>query len=181
MKFLEVADPWSLDIPDQVLHKYRIAGLIMATTAYRHTSVDEKVQIALYMHLGFMADDDVIALKALQEFVPRLGSARPQLHPALGRLVEQLTALREYYPIYNVNAVLINTLDFFNAEMFSRTDGGTMVHGLEGSEYMRWKSGLGEAFAALIWPRSQFPETSGYIQAIPYVISTSHSQAHGHE
>ena len=64
-------------------------------------------------------------------------------------------------------------MEFLNAEMFER-DGSAegMRVGNESTsymEYIRWKTGLGEAYAVMIWPKHLCPETKAYIRAIPYV------------
>jgi len=169
----EVATTWDLgNIPAKVVEKYMALGLIMATVAYRHTPIDVQVYIALYMCAGFMADDDIMPLDALREFSSRFTAGRPQLHPLLTRLIQLVVEMREHYSSYSANVITISSLEFFNAEMFARDEGSTMLRSPRSSEYIdsfRWKSGLGEAFAVLVWPRAMFPETARYIQAIPYV------------
>ena len=124
------------------------------------------------MYLGFMADDDVMPLDALREFSPRFTDGQPQLHPVLTHLINELMEIRQHYSGFSANCITVSLLDFFNAEMFERDDGGLPITGLgphsaEHVDWMRWKSGLGDAFAALVWPKEQFPETQRYIQAIP--------------
>ncbi|TCD67983.1 terpene cyclase [Steccherinum ochraceum] len=142
-KAREIARSWELAVPQNVLEKYLTLGLIMATTAYQ----------------------------ALREFSSRFCDGTPQLHPILSHLVSELSVIRDHYSSYGANAITVSLLDFFNAEMFARDEGGTQVHGAQAAEYVdyfRWKTGLGEAFAAMIWPRALFPETRRYIQAMPY-------------
>ncbi|KAH8100284.1 isoprenoid synthase domain-containing protein [Cristinia sonorae] len=170
--FADVIRTWDLGLPGHVLSKYERVALFMATTSYHYTSVDFQVYIALYTLLVLLVDDDIMPTHIIREFPARLLDGRPQLHPILTHLTEQLTNVRQYFPLFCANLVTINTLDFVNAEMFVRDEGGPMVQGRTGVgyiDYIRVKNGLGETYAAFIWPQSQFPETRRYVQTFPYI------------
>ena len=172
-KFYEVINSRNISLPEDVIEKYATIGLSIATTAYRHiTDVDMQVCLAIYTFATYAADDDVIPVTVLREFVPRFYGRLAQLHPVLELLVENLTQMMpKHYATYNANAIVAASMEYFNAEMFER-DGSAA--GMEISrtsvffvDYMRWKSGIGEAFAAQIWPKDMCPDTKDYIQAIP--------------
>lgn len=145
----------------------------IATTAYRHiTDVETEVALSIYTFLTSLFDDDVLDLDVLRQFVPRFYSRQPQLSPLLDLFVETITVmLPKHYGAYSSNSIVSSSLDFFNAEVFER-DGS--AEGLEVGqwsgiylEYVRWKSGISEAYACQIWPKSLCPDTKAYIQAIP--------------
>ncbi|THH32539.1 hypothetical protein EUX98_g1653 [Antrodiella citrinella] len=170
---LEIAKGWNLGVSDAVLEKYLTVGLVIAITAYRHTPFDVQVAIALYSLCTTMVDDNIMEHEMLRECPMRLFDGRPQLHPILTRLVEALVTMRQHYSTYSSNVITINTMEFINTEMFLRDEGGAEVRGPQATEYVdyvRWNAGIGEAYAAMIWPRAMFPETKTYIQAMPDAI-----------
>jgi len=172
-KALDIAKSWNLGLPDGVLDKYLTVGLVIAITAYGHTPFDTQVAIALYTLCCTIADDTIMSNEILREFVPRFFDGQPQLHPILTHLVEELTILRKQYSSYSGNALVISTLEFINAEMFLRDEGGSELRAREATDYVdyiRWKTGVGEAYGAFIWPRALFPETKTYIQAMPNAL-----------
>lgn len=169
-RFLSIIDSWDLSLPRRMHMKYALLGLDMTSRAYYYAPVDVQVSIAIYMYLCVMVDDDVMSVDTLREFSPRFFAGLPQLHPILSRLVIHFTDMREHFTSFSANMIVTNTLEFFNAELFVRDEGGAEVYGPEASDYidfMRWKNGVGEAFVMMIWPRAMFPETKTYIQAVP--------------
>ena len=143
----------------------------MAVTAYRHTPVDVQLDIALYTFLGIMVDEpDIMTCSTIREFPSRLFDGRIQLHPILTRFAENLARMRQHFSAYGANIITTNTVDFVNAEMLIRDEGGPEVHGQLASgyaDYIRLKTGLGETYAAFIWPRSMFPHTKTYVKTFP--------------
>ncbi|KAH8100278.1 isoprenoid synthase domain-containing protein [Cristinia sonorae] len=170
---LERAKGLHLGISDNELERYLTVGLVIAVTAFGHTPRDVQVEIALYTFFCTMADDSVMSHEMLREFVPRIFRGEPQLHPILAELLKELSILRQYFTPYSSNIITTNTMDFFSAEMFLRDEGGSdsgSANSTEYVDYIRWKTGIGEAYAAFIWPCSMFPQTKTYIQAIPDAI-----------
>jgi len=171
-----IAKSWELGLADHILDRYLNIGIVIAMTAYRHTPCDTQVAIALYTFGCVISDDPVMSNEVLREFVPRFFDGRTQLHPILSRLAAVLAILRRQYSTFSGNAIVISTMEFFNAEMFLRDEGGCQLSEREAPEYvdyMRGKTGIGEAYAAFIWPRALFPETKTYIQAMSYAAQFS--------
>lgn len=175
-KVHEIIKSWNIPLSEAALNVYAGVGLSAASTAFRYiTDVDLLVAISIYSFCAALADDDALGLEILREFVPRFYSRQPQLSPSLDLFVEALTVmLPKHYNTYNSNAIVSSSLEFFNAEMFER-DGGAkgMVIGPASApylDYIRWKSGIGEPYACLIWPKYLCPDTKAYIQAIPCVL-----------
>ena len=169
-KALETVKSWNTGIPDEILEKYIVVGFVIATTGYAHTPLDVQFVIGMYTMCVTMADDSIMTNDMLREFAPRFFEGLPQLHPILTHTVEYLLVARHHYSSYMANAITVSTIDFFSAEMFMRDEGGSDLKVAEASEYvdyLRWKTGVGEGYAAFIWPKVMFPETKTYIQAMP--------------
>ena len=175
-KVYEIIQAYNIGLPEDTVTTYVEAGLIIATTAYRHvTDVDVQVAISIYTFCMCVADDDNIDLDILRSFVPRFYTRRPQLHPLFDLFLDVITVtMRKHYSTFSANSIISGSMDWYNAEMFLR---GGNASG-EGSyvtckdsgyfvDFIRWKTGDGESYAAQIWPRYLCPDTKAYIQAIP--------------
>lgn len=162
---------YNLGVSEKHIERYGTLGLTMATTAYRHTPFNVQIAIALYTCLSIMIDDDVLPVELIREFPPRFFDGRPQLHPVLSRFVEVLADMRNHFSPYGASVISTNSVDFVTAEMLVRdeTQGGPDVKDIGYADYIRLKNGVGEAFAAFIWPRQLFPHTKTYVQAFPCV------------
>ncbi|TCD67994.1 terpene cyclase [Steccherinum ochraceum] len=172
-KALEIAKSWNLGLSDAVLEKYLWVGLVIGTTGYRHTPIDVQVLVSVYTLCATMCDDHIMTNEMIREFGSRFFSGQPQLHPILTALVECLSTSRQHCSPYMSNTIAVSTVDFLNAEMFMRDEGGSDLQVPEAAsyiDYLRWKTGVGEAYAAFIWPKSLFPETKTYIQAMPDAV-----------
>ncbi|TCD67997.1 terpene cyclase [Steccherinum ochraceum] len=171
--FFSAISGWSLDMTEEQLQRYATVGLVMATTAYRHTPPDVQLAIALYtFFLPIIDDDDILSYEMIRQFPSRLLEGSPQLHPVLVHLVDNLASMRHLFPIYSATTITADTIVFMNAEVQIR-DGGEVDIRRDVSvgyvDYIRMKTGLGEAYAAFIWPQLLFPETKRYIQTLPHV------------
>jgi len=170
-KAFDIARSWNLGLSDHDLDKYLTGGVVLALTAYGHTSFDTRLLISLHAMCSQLVDDDIMTNEMLRDFAPRFFDGREQLHPILTRFLETCSLLRSHYSTYSDNIIMTSTIDFVGAEIFLRDQGGPELHVEEASEYLdwiRWKTGIGEAYAAFVWPRDLFPETRTYIQAMPY-------------
>ena len=141
--------------------------------AYCHVdNLDLHVAMTLFTFCTSLADDDVIDPMIIRECMPLFYLREPQTHPFLALFVDNMTfMMRKHYDNYSANAITSSTMEFLNAEMFER-DGSAegMNVGNESTsymEYIRWKTGLGEAYAVMIWPKHLCPETKAYIRAVP--------------
>lgn len=168
----EIIRTWNTGLSDKHIEKYLTVGLVIAITGYGHTPLDVQLVIGLYTFCATITDDTVMPNEVIRECAPRLLTGQPQLHPILTHLVEYTLIFRKYYSSFNANAIAVSTIDFLNAEMFNRDEGGSELRlavreAAQYVDYMRWKTGVGEAYAAMIWPQTMFPETKNYIQAMP--------------
>ncbi|TCD65127.1 terpene cyclase [Steccherinum ochraceum] len=167
---LEIVKTWNLGLSDKVLEKYLEVGLVMATTAYRHTPFDAKVFIAVYTCCVTLTDDNIMTNEMISESCSRLFGGEPQLHPILTALIGCLTTARLHYSTCMTNTIAMSTVDFLSSEMFLRDEGGSDLQVPEAAtfvDYLRWKTGIGEGYAAFIWPESLFPKNKSFIQTIP--------------
>lgn len=166
-------DTWNVDIPRSALDKYIDCVVHFGHMLYRHASYDVQVSIALYTLCSLFFEDGVISRDAAREFVPRLASGQPQLHPLLERYVECTLKLREHLPPYGGNALISATLDFANFELL-RSDEllafDIKPGALDFIEYVRQKDGFAEGYVAAIWPKSDFPDVKTYIQVFACVL-----------
>ena len=161
---------WNLSIPQDLHDKYATLGLNMAASAYRHTPVEVQVSIALYSFLGIMIDDAIIPSDFIREFPSRYFENRPQLHPILTHFAEMIARVRTHFLPFGANIIITNSLDFVNSEMFVRSEGGPDMHAQVDpsyADYIRLKTGIGEAYAVYVWPRTMFPDTKTYVQTLP--------------
>lgn len=180
-------DSYHIPLPDRDLRKYADGGMVMACTSYRYiTDIDHQVALSLYSCCMLISDDDNVDLQVLKEFVPRFYTRQPQLNPFLDLLVEVITVmLPRYYDTYGANSIVSGTMDYYNSELFLRTHprrtaaSGSMHTDGPGSpepeaayfvDFIRWKTGDGESYAAQLFPKYMYPDTSTYVQVIPYVL-----------
>ncbi|TCD67995.1 terpene cyclase [Steccherinum ochraceum] len=171
-QFYDEAYNWNLGLTDKQLRKYGTLGLNMAITAYRHTPPEVQLAIAQYTFLGILIDEDIMSTSVIREFPPRLFDGRPQLHPILTQFGETLAKMREQFAPYASTVITTNSAEFVAAEMLVRDEGGPSADRLLGSkyaDYIRLKSGLGDTYAANVWPRAMFPKTKTYVQTFPYI------------
>ena len=173
-RFYDVVNTWDLAITEQQHNKYAALGLNMAASSYRHTPTEVQISIALYSFLGIMIDDAVMSKESIREFPARYFDGRPQLHPILTHFVDIIADTRRHFLPFGANIISTNSLDFINAEMFVRDEGGPDLNGpldTAYADYIRLKTGIGEAYSIYVWPRSMFSQTKVYAQAIPYVVT----------
>ncbi|KAH8100283.1 Trichodiene synthase-domain-containing protein [Cristinia sonorae] len=171
-RFNDLTREWDLDLAPHHFQKFAALGLNMGTMAYRHTPIDVQMAISIYTTLGIMVDEDIMTIQTICEFPRRLFGGRVQPHPILARFAECLASMHEHFSPYSANAITTNTVDFVSAEMLVRGEGGPDVKGSAGSayaDYIRLKNGLGETYAAFVWPRAMFPETKRYVRTFPYI------------
>lgn len=168
--FFDTVGSWDLGLSPKQNLKHAAVGLLIGTMAYRHTPIDVQIAVSIFTYLGTMCDDDILSNDILREFAPRFFDGMPQLHPILDYLIDHLANMRSLFPRYTANSITVNTVEFINAEMFVRDEGGVRIGKEEATQYldfMRWKNGVGEAFVYFIWPKSMFPQPQTYIQAVP--------------
>lgn len=161
---------YELGISEKQLQKYGTIGLNMAAMAYGHVPFAVQISIALYTSLGIILDDDdILTTRVIREFPPRLFDGRPQLHAVLTHWVQTIVGMREQFPPYSASVITTNAVDFVSAEMLVRdeTQGGPDGKAEGYADYMRLKNGLGEAYAAFIWPLEMFPQAKTYVQTFP--------------
>ncbi|KAJ3487091.1 hypothetical protein NLI96_g3782 [Meripilus lineatus] len=168
-KVREKLATWDLGISDRVFEKYFATGLDISSTAYRHTTIEAQVQVALCTFCTALFDDGFMGVEKMREFAPRFTAGLPQLHPVLQLFQTTMVNMREVYGPYSSNAMISSVLDFTNSEMFLR-ESKDMALGTPSShyiEYIRLKEGFGEAYAGFIWPHATFPDSKKFVQAFP--------------
>ena len=117
-----LAETYKLGLCDDQFRKYGEVGLNMAVTAYRHTSSDLQVLIALYTALVTLTDDDILPTEIISTFPQRFFDNLPQLHPVLSGLTKVLTTIREYFAPFSAAIITTASVDFIGAEMLVRDE-----------------------------------------------------------
>lgn len=140
----------------------------MATTTFSHTHPDVQVHIALFTVLGLCIDDLEIQSAALEEFVQRIYSGQPQLHPVLDYLVQNLRNLPKYFPPYAASAIFAGTIQGVNATLFDKQSEAMRLtsESLPYVLYKRARNSLGEVYGFYVWDKFNFPDVSIHIQVI---------------
>lgn len=166
-KFYDMVNASNLGLSSDVVKKYGTVGMMIGVTAYRHTPIDIQVLVAFYTFCVAMMDDDIMSPDDIREFPFRLCDGCPQGHPILTRFAIQLTSMYDYFVPFGATTIFASTLEFINGEMLVRDDGGPDEAVIEYADYIRSKTGLGQGYAAFMWPRSMFPSSKTYVQAFP--------------
>ena len=161
----------SWDLGDVTAERYGpiiVAAINEATTSYGHTHPDVQVHIALYSVLILIIDDLEINPAALQEFVQRLQTGAPQLHPVLTYLAENIQHLPEYFPPYAATAIFAATVQFINSTVFDKELENMPLtkDSLPYVLYKRARNSLGEVYGFMVWDKFTFPNISTHIQVI---------------
>lgn len=169
--FYALARSYKLGLSEDQLNGYGTVGLVMAATAFRHTPFEVQVAIASYSFQSCIIDDEeVLSPEVLSEFPPRFFHGDKQLHPVLTLWADTLANMpQEHFPPYPANVITTNSVDFVSAEMLVRNEaqGGPDVKAIGYADYIRMRNGLGDTFAAFIWPRKLFPQAKTFVQAFP--------------
>lgn len=161
-----------LDLGDVSLEKYDPAlvnAVWIAGCAYSHTPLEVQVHIALYTFLATCIDDFAIPHAALDAFMERFYSGSLQLHPLLDRLVENLLDMKNYFPTFPTKLIIKSTIDFINMMAFEQEMDVTTLRPAAVSyvTMKRFYNGAGDAYFCFIFDKFNFPDASGYIQALP--------------
>lgn len=160
---------------DKLQEKIR-TGIIMGSTAYRHTTIDTRVAIALLTTFCTAIDDPVtLALwgedGALQFHRMLCQGTVQESSSMFAELSNLLSRMWEYFPRFAASAILSSTLAFLNMTLLQMEAKDVVLHrdALPFVEYRRVQDGLPEVFAVFIWEKEKFPDVQTYIQAIPII------------
>lgn len=160
---------------DKLQEKIR-TGIIMGSTAYRHTTIDTRVAIALLTTFCTAIDDPVtLALwgedAALQFHRMLCQGTVQQTSSMFAELSNLLSRMWEYFPRFAASAILSSTLAFLNMTLLQMEAKDVVLRpdALPFVEYRRVQDGLPEVFAVFIWEKEKFPDVQTYIQAIPII------------
>ena len=109
--------------------------------------------------------------QSLAVFQQRFVASEPQLDPILDHFADHLRQIWVYYPPFTANIMVNSALDFISGCLFEVITDGMGIH-QKASRYPDWirgKNSLADLFILFLWPTSEFPEISTYIQAAPSV------------
>jgi hypothetical protein len=108
---------------------------------------------------------------ALAVFQQRFVSGQPQLDPVLDHFADHLRQIWRHYPPFTANIMVNSALDFVGGCYFEVITNGMRIHqtAYRYPDWIRGKTSLADLFILFLWPASQFPEISAYIQAAPSV------------
>ncbi|KAI0732213.1 Trichodiene synthase-domain-containing protein [Fomitopsis betulina] len=164
---------WGADMLD-LLRPYIPAATILTITCYAHIDdIDIKVQIVLFSSLVIAMDDpSVLSTPSVRDFHRRLclGAAQDD-SGVVGRLLEVLLGMWEFYPDFSSTSIFTSVSQFVNGCLLEQISGDSQLAGSSDAmpfiAYRRNMSGLAEAFAYFIWDKKRFPHVEAYMQAIP--------------
>lgn len=156
------------DISPARVERHTVTSINMAVTTFDHTHPDVQIHIALFTVLGLCIDDLEIGTGALEEFVHRLHTSTPQLHPVLDLLVKNMQELPKYFPPYAAAAIYAAIVQFVNSTFFDKQS-ECMTLTAESLPYVLYKrarNSLGEVYGFFVWDKYNFPDVSVHIQVI---------------
>lgn len=134
-----------------------------------HSPMEVRLQVALYSLVIFLTDDCEIPAAALDEFMHRFYSGRPQLHPVLDHMVEILHGMDEFFPPLAVKGIVQGTVDYMNVNAFEPHAEKLPLHpaALSYVTARRMKHGLAEPFLMFLFDKFNYPDVSTWVQAVP--------------
>lgn len=146
-----------------------ITSVHLATAFYSHTPQDVQLRVTVYNTLLVLMDDSRISALALSEFMERFYSSIPQLHPALDRMVDTLRSMNDYFPPVGVKAIVQATVEYANMCALEPLAEEMCLHPAALSYVLarRMKTGVAEPFIAYIFPKTDCPDVSKWLQAMP--------------
>ena len=161
---------WDLgDVSPRQVNPRLITAVHFISSAYGHLPFDVQVHVTLYTILDLLIDDLNVPNSALAEFMERMYSGTPQLHPVLDLLVRYLVDMKEYYPPFATQQIIRSTLDFVNS-MALDADAEKMALCPAAVSYVtfrRLSNGIGDAYGAFVWDKFNIPDVTSYLQAFP--------------
>ena len=133
---------------------------------FGHTHPDVQVQIALFSTLALSLDDFQVKSGAIEQFVQRMHTGTPQLHPLLDHYVDIINSFHKYFHPYAASAMFANAVQFAASFLLDdQADNITLT--LESfANYKRNRNGLGDIFNFFIWDKFSFPDITVHIQTI---------------
>ncbi|GJE84570.1 terpenoid synthase [Phanerochaete sordida] len=141
----------------------------LATTFNAHSTREVQLHVALYALVIFLTDDLEIPAGALDEFMERFYTARPQMHPVLDHMVDILHGMSAFYTPVGVKAIVQATVEYMNVNAFEPYAEKIPLHpaALAYVTTRRMKNGLAEPFLMFLFDKVNFPDVTGWIQAVP--------------
>lgn len=160
----ETLNSWSLTEP---VRPHDVAGIMMATCAFGHLSLEVRVPVALYVTLCMIMDDPVL-LPTPEELRRQL--CAPDCATVLGRFLELLHGMWAHYPPFGACGIFASSISALNIGFLDRdrdTLGFLPTKSMRYVEYHRVFSSVAEGYAFLIWQKAHFPNPAVYVEALP--------------
>ncbi|KAL5480713.1 hypothetical protein ACEPAI_9653 [Sanghuangporus weigelae] len=143
---------------DAVLRRSIVVGATMVVTAYAHLR-DEGVKMYIALYTGFVVYLDDLFLShidAIREFVSRFVARQPQQLKVLDDFAALLLETPRFHDAVVCNIILTSTFDFLSSLLIQYDVLGVPMptSTMEYPMFFRRLSGLGNAYAAFIFPAS---------------------------
>ncbi|KAF8586475.1 terpenoid synthase [Ramaria rubella] len=154
---------------DQLERTVHLASSLIEV-GYHDCNFAEKKNMAFLTWFTLYADDMAPKdPKAFRSFEQRFLCGQPQLDPVLDALVEVLLRMWELYDPLCANYIVISTLEFITATSLEpELDTFPLVQGVRRFPwFIRNGTGVGTAFAFMIFTKSAKIDPVKYLQAIP--------------
>ena len=164
-----ISDDWSFK---NHIRPHIMTGLVMAETAYSHLKdVDTQVAVAVYTALMAALDDpDIFRMSGARNFARMLCNGSAHSDPGLlGQLTKALSELGRHFSAFNTTCIISATLRGLGGETLWNSSSPPALEPQTGHflDYQRRMTGASEAYAALIWPKADFPEDNPYVYVLP--------------
>ncbi|KAJ3013109.1 hypothetical protein NUW54_g1684 [Trametes sanguinea] len=172
----EVADEilsWEAGVSMQYVEALTDTCCTIAESAYRHTSYQHQLLIAIYTTYCVYIDDlGHRDLDALGQFVRRFIARQDLQDPVLQRFVRQFQDMYEYYPRLSADIVNAKSLDAFigmyiefTAKDMVVAPGATMY-----PAFLRLKTGIGISYTLFNFVKGwRDPSDNFYLQLAPEI------------
>lgn len=132
-----------------------------------------QLHIGIFTWLGFLIDDtnEHTAAHELALFQSRFLASQPQPTPLLEHFAKNLQQTYQYWDPVAANFIVLSALAFVSANALERRrDYREMAPSRSGANWayhFRNIEGLPEVYTYFMFPRSEYPDITAFLQAVP--------------
>ncbi|KAI0900626.1 putative trichodiene synthase [Annulohypoxylon nitens] len=175
VKYLQARD----FAPDFIQHYMPVVrvGAWIATSTYPFVPARVQEAIAIFTTLAVIIEDtSEESLMDLKLFQDRLLRNQPQPNQVLESMIQFLYSLRGMYGPFLSDMITKATVEFVSVCAFEQVYDGIFAAASSTPDfpyYLRFKTGLGEAYSFFAFPECMYPEDvflRTYLPAAPYIV-----------
>lgn len=167
---MAITHTWPFELQ---IRQHIVTGVSLSETSYAHISnIENRVAIAIYTALTTALDDpEIFESVGAQDFCWKMVNDTIRSDSGfLGQLARVVGDLQTFYSTFSASSIVVSTLQFLQGEMISgNPNNNTFVKPdtKEFLDYVRNLNGDGEAYAAFIWSKVDFPGDNSFVKAFP--------------